>query len=326
MIFSKIIVCEMQVVFSTVLFGLSFVGMRKATEDIASPITYNAWRFIVSTSMIAIARRKMKNVMSTDVADDSPEDVPILMAVKSHFPSLTQNRFDLLFWGILSGLLNFTLSTLQQYGVVTVSAGKAAFINSLFVVVTPLAEAFLPCYNSSLGLLTWFAVFVSGVGTYFLSDPESDGFGQGEVLLILAMLTCCLSILVSDAGTQRADCIDLTIIELGTTAALSTLISLMTEPEMWAWPMVAVQVDVFTVLHSSSLIFVLFKLGWPMIVCVGFTEGFGYMFATLGQMHIPPHRASMLFALEGVVTTILAYFLLGTQLECSLDFYAGIIF
>jgi drug/metabolite transporter (DMT)-like permease len=242
MLLSKVVVCEVQVLLSTVLFGLSFVGMRRATEDIASPITYNAWRFIVSTAMIALTRRKMKSLMSTDVADNSPEDVPMLMTAKSYFPTLSQSRFDLLFWGILSGLLNFTLSTLQQYGVVTVSAGKAAFINSLFVVVTPLAEAFIPCYDSSLGLRTWMAVVLSGVGTYFLSDPESSGFGQGEVLLILAMLVCVLSILVADAGTQRADCIDLTIVELATTAVLSTIISVALEPGMWAWPMAAVQV------------------------------------------------------------------------------------
>jgi drug/metabolite transporter (DMT)-like permease len=50
-----------------------------------------------------------------------------------------------------------------------------------------------------------------------------------------------------------------------------------------------------------------------MIVGVGFTEGFGYLFGTLGQMHIPPHRASVLFGLEGVATTVLAYLILGEQ-------------
>ncbi len=48
-----------------------------------------------------------------------------------------------------------------------------------------------------------------------------------------------------------------------------------------------------------------------MIICVGCTEGFGYLFGTIGQMHLPPHRASILFGLEGVATVVLAYFLLG---------------
>ncbi len=242
--FSKVVICELQCVFSTILFGLSFVGMRKATEDTASPITYNAWRFIVSTAVIAMARGKMKSSMNTDVEDiNSAEDMQILIKAKSYFPSIRQRTFDLWAWGILCGLLNFSVSTFQQYGVMTVTAGKAAFINSLFVVVTPLAEAFLPCYNSSLGLVIWFAVLLSGVGTYLLSDPGPDNsFGIGEMLLLGGMFACCLSILAADAGTQRVNCIDLTIIELGTTAVISTVFSLLIEPHMWAWPLLGVQV------------------------------------------------------------------------------------
>lgn len=242
----------------------------------------------------------MQAAIHTDIADDSPEDIPVLIKAKSYLPSLSQKHFDLLVWGGLSGISNFLVSTFQQYGIVTVSAGKAAFINGLFVVAIPLLEYFLPCYTSSIGLSTWFAVFLSGVGTYLLSDPQSsDGFGIGEVLLLLGMLSCCMGILVSDAGTQRVDCIDLTIIELAVTAVLSTIISIYQEPHMWEWPLLAIQV------------------GWPMIVCVGCTEGFGYLFGTLGQMHIPPHRASMLFGLEGVVTTLMAYFMLGARLMCG---------
>jgi drug/metabolite transporter (DMT)-like permease len=241
---SKEVSCELQVVFSTILFGLSFVGMRKATEYEASPITYNAWRFIVSAALIAMARNKMKASMHTDANDNSPEDSEFLIKLKkSYFPSWKQHSFDILFWGGISGLLNFAVSTFQQYGVMTVSAGKAAFINGLFVVVTPLAEAFLPCYNSSLGIVTWIAVALSGAGTYLLSDPKGGGIGLGECLLIMGMLSCCLSILVVDAGTQRLDCIDLTIIQLSTTAVLSTIASLYIEPHMWSWPLLAIQVS-----------------------------------------------------------------------------------
>ena len=121
---------------------------------------------------------------------------------------------------------------------------SAAFINGLFVVVNPFAEALLPCYNSSITPITWIAVFVSGIGTYFLSGTVSSGDGTGEILLVLAMLCCCLSILAADAGAKRVDCVDLTIVGLTTCAVMNIIVSLIMEPEMWQWPLIALQVGV----------------------------------------------------------------------------------
>lgn len=48
-----------------------------------------------------------------------------------------------------------------------------------------------------------------------------------------------------------------------------------------------------------------------MVICVGVSEATGYSLGTLGQMHIPSHRASVLYGLEGAFATFFGFIFLG---------------
>lgn len=296
----KELICEIQVTLSSLCFGLSFIGQRIAAtaENGADPMTYNSWRFIVSVVTILIIKEKLKSFMKTNIshsADYEQDQIPFLNYLH-HFAryfSIKDEQFHLYFWGILGGIINFGVQACQQYGLQTVPAGKAALINGLFVVVTPFLESFLPYFESNINLISWCAILLSGIGTYFLSTPESGGFGFGEFLLVLSMLGCCVVILISDVASKRVDCIEVTFIELTTVVLFSTSFSLWMNPQFWYWPLPALQ------------------SGLAMVICVGLSEAIGYSLGTLGQMHIPSHRASVLYGLEGAYTVILGYFILG---------------
>lgn len=111
------------------------------------------------------------------------------------------------------------------------------------------------------------------------------------------MLGCCFGILVSDVASKRTDCIDVTLIELATIVILSTCFSLWNNIEYWYWPLPALQ-------H-----------GIAMVLCVGVSEAIGYSLGTLGQMHIPSHRASVLYGLEGAFATFFGFIFLGEILS-----------
>lgn len=299
MVWSKEFICEIQVAISSLCFGLSFVGQRvAATNDEADPMTYNSWRFFISVLTLVLIKEKLKASMKTNIshtADYEQEEIPFLnylYRIAKQF-SLNDETFHLYFWGILGGVLNFVVQACQQYGIQTVSAGKAALINGLFVVVAPFIESILPYFESNINLTSWCAIFLSGIGTYFLSSPESGGFGYGEFLLVMSMLGCCFVILISDVASKRVDCIDVTLIELTTVVIFSTGFSLWMHPEYWYWPLPALQ-------H-----------GLAMVVCVGLSEAIGYSLGTLGQMHIPSHRASVLYGLEGAFAVLFGYGFLG---------------
>jgi drug/metabolite transporter (DMT)-like permease len=242
---SKKFICEVEIALASVCFGLSFVGQRyAATEDMADPVTYNTWRFTVSCIFISMMRRKLQVIAKSDMTDFIPDDFEIMKKMKtisSNVLSIDGRTFDLYCYGILAGLLNFMIQTFQQFGVKTVSAGKAAFINGMFVVVTPFIECMIT--NNSITAAAWCAVFLCTIGTYLISNVESDfSYGSGELLLLMSMLCCAFSILVSDIAAKRADCIDLTLLELGTVVLLSALISFVYDTEMWYWPLPALQV------------------------------------------------------------------------------------
>jgi drug/metabolite transporter (DMT)-like permease len=316
---SKEIVGELQILLSAVLFGFAFVGSRKATEDPACPFTYNAWRFAVSAAIILPLRVPLKRYLDSDInncdtAKDHEENA-ISKAVKGVLPFHVQDQtFDLFFWGMLCGISNFSMSTFLQYGLETVPVGKAAFINGLFVVVTPFLELMLPGTTVTITMKLWFSVFLSVAGTYFLSDAESATIGYGEIMVMMATISSSCNILSADAGAKRVDCVDLTCVEFSTTLILSTIPSLYYESSMWVWPMPALQ------------------QGWKMIVFVGIVEGAAFLISTIGQMHATSNaRSALIFSLEAVFTAILGYIFLGEELTylemfgCFLMFLATVI-
>lgn len=316
---TKEAVGELQILTSAVLFGLAFVGSRQATTDPAGPFTFNAWRFAISTVVLLALRKPLKTALDSDINDNDTvkplEEVAILISIKNLFPSsLRQETFDLYFWGIVCGLSNFAMATFLQYGMLTVPVGKAAFINGLFVVVTPFAELLLPGAKNHISGQLWFSVLLSVVGTYFLSDAESASIGIGEIFVMCSTISSSCNIISADCGAKRVDCVDLTMVEFSTNLILSTAMSLYFEPNLWAWPLYA------------------FQQGWMMIVFVGITEGAAFLISTIGQMHSTSSaRSALIFSLEAVFTAILGYWILGEALThwemlgCALMFAATLI-
>jgi len=70
-------------------------------------------------------------------------------------------------------------ATLQQMGLVTVSAGKTAFITGMFVVFVPIFEYFIPGFGHQLTPSSWAMALVSMVGLYLLT-----GCAEEEVLYL----------------------------------------------------------------------------------------------------------------------------------------------
>jgi drug/metabolite transporter (DMT)-like permease len=247
----------------------------------------------MSALLLVLARVPLKKFVHTDIKDLSPESVPILIRLRDSMPvKMTEYNFDLFLWGIVLGAANFGIVMGQQLALYTVDAGKASFIYGLYVVFTPFCEWMLP-NASPVSFVTFFAVFLSAVGTYFLSNCNFNNFGAGEIYLTFAMLCCVISILATDAGCKRVDCIDLSLIEFAVTTILCAVSSMLFESSMWIWPFTAV------------------ACGWKLILFVGLTEAVSYTLDTLGQMYTTATRASLIMSLDSVTTAIMGYFFLG---------------
>ena len=120
--------------------------------------------------------------------------------------------------------------------------------------------------------------------------------GTGELLVLISCLFWAVSILSSDAGAKRCDCVSLTLVDFFIAGVVSLIVAVVMEPAEWSYP--------FTNIRNN----------WHFISIVGFTEGSGFTLATIAQMHVEPSRAGLLLSLETVSTALCGYLFLNETL------------
>jgi drug/metabolite transporter (DMT)-like permease len=328
MIFSNKFTGESQILLCTIFFGLSFIGQKRAMDVGLGPLTYDACRFVGSALLLYSAKSKLQvllkseHISMNDAVLESDMWTTQLWLHRTLQPYICSETIELLFWGNLIGVVSFIALTLQQIGLVHVSATQAAFITSLYVIITPIIEHYMSPQEKKLGYSTWLAALLSCIGMYLLTGLADDGettrpYGIGDLIIFVSMLGITYDIILSDIASKRVDCIDLTCYQFLVVAVLSVITAVIFEPHYWT--------------TSPPLKSVPISGGWDMILLVSITEGAGVMFATLGQMYVTPSRASIIYSFEGVTTAIFAYIFLHetmTLLEfigCALVFLSSFL-
>lgn len=104
-----------------------------------------------------------------------------------------------------------------------------------------------------------------------------------------------LHITYTDIATNYVDSMHMMCVQLGVVTFLSTISSLIWEPQSWFW-------------HH-----ILSYLPWLLFLAV--SEGLGFTLMALGQSFAPPAHAAILLSLEGVFTSLFSYFVLRETLS-----------
>jgi drug/metabolite transporter (DMT)-like permease len=199
------------------------------------------------------------------------------------------------------GILQFFANILGQIGLVTIEAGKSAFLTSLYVVFTPLLQALvLDNSVSKLTKWTWISAAVSVVGSFCLAGLSSDfavSFGTGEILTIIAAAFWACEIVIADIGSKFIDGVDLAL----SSSCVSTAISLVAAFVMERDTMV-------------DLIDLLPLYGLKLIIWVSLLETVASVLDTIGQAYTTGYQAAVIMGLDGVVTVIFGYVYLSETL------------
>jgi drug/metabolite transporter (DMT)-like permease len=119
--------------------------------------------------------------------------------------------------------LPFSLGfVLQVFGLARaeVSPGQSAFLTSLFVVATPILDAFVRRRPPTAGVIL--GVVLATVGAAFMSGPPRGGLSVGAWLTIGCAVVFAVHILVTDYSTRRADPMAITLTMLVLSAAWMT--------------------------------------------------------------------------------------------------------
>jgi len=206
-------------------------------------------------------------------------------------PSREELKLTLKYGG-LTGLVLFAASTLQQFGIeLTGSAGKSGFITGFYIVLTPLFSVFLgkrPGKLTALGAVSAFA------GLYFLSVPE--GFGRvtlGDGLLVACAVIWTLHIMVVDAFAPRVKPIRFSITQFAVCSALSLIaMALFEQPTLSG-----IRAGTVPLLYGGLL-----------------SVGVAYTLQIVGQRHVEPSKAAIIFSLESLFAALAGFLLLQERL------------
>jgi len=280
---------------TAIIWGTAFVAQREGMSSIG-PFMFSALRMYLGTLTLApiiyitLLRLKSNKHYIPESAKEKEAGNKLLMQ-----------------GGLWCGLIIFLAANFQQVGLVSTSAGKTAFITTLYILLVPIIGIFL---KRKLHWNIWAGVIIGTVGLYFLCITNSFSIAFGDSVVLIGAFFWALHILFMDYYAPKVMVSKLVAIQFFVSGSLSLIVSLLTEPIIFNGLMEAMPSIVYTGIMSSGLAF---------------------MFQGLGQKDANPTTASIILSLEALFGAVAGYLFLSesfTQREflgCVLMFAAVII-
>lgn len=178
--------------------------------------------------------------------------------------------------GIPVGLAMFVGVTLQQVALLSTTAGKTAFITTLYIVLVPLAAVLL---GRRIGRLQWGGALLAFLGVYFLSAYGETTLNRGDVLVFICAFFWMAQILLIDRFAQMVDAIELCLMEMLICTLGSALLAVLFESCTWE---------------------ALFAAVLPIAYAGILSCGVAYTCQILGQSYVEPTQAAILMSMEAV--------------------------
>ena len=208
----------------------------------------------------------------------------------------------LIIGGICCGIALAVASTLQQWGILFTTVGKAGFITAMYIVIVPLLGIFI---GKKVRPLIIGCVAIAVVGFYFLCMTESLRLGLGDFLVLLCAIAFSIHILVIDHFSPKVDGVKMSAIQFLTAAIISAVPTL-----LWEQP-------VLTEILQA----------WQPVLYAGVMScGVAYTLQIIAQKNADPTVASLLLSLESVFSVLAGWVLLGQGLSLKEMFGCVLIF
>ena len=272
---------------ATFIWGTTFIAQSVGMDHIG-PFTFQAIRCALAViGMIAV----------------------IFLFDKKEGRSFRAGWTDKQLWkaGLSCGIPLFMACNLQQVGIVYTTAGKAAFLTAMYIVLVPVLGLFL---KRKITFMVPISVAIAVLGLYFLSFAGVTEVNIGDLLALSSALMFAIQIQSVDRFASQVDPLRLNCIQAGVVAIGSAVIALFTED------------NTATAILSC----------WFPLCYAGFLSmGAAYSLQILGQKHVEPTAASLIMSLESVFAVLAGWLLLNeimTSAEasgCVLMFIAVIL-
>jgi len=248
------------------IWGFAFVAQRVGMEHLG-PFTFNGIRFALGGFSL----------------------LPLIWFFRNHPQATIQPKKPLSVtrMGLLAGIILFIAASLQQVGIIYTTAGKAAFITCLYIVLVPVAGLFL---KHRLSTTTWIGCVLTVIGLYFLCVKEDFSIAYGDFLELIGALLWTTHILLIDHISRRVDTLKLASLQFATCSLLSLVVALFLE---------------------STTVNAILQAGIPILYGGFASVGIAYTLQIIGQKNASPAHAALILSMETVFAAIGGFLILG---------------
>lgn len=278
---------------TSIIWGSAFVAQSVGMEHIG-PFTFNMVRNFVATLFLLVVILFLDNKKK-----QSPDYTP---------PTAAEKR-TLLIGGLVCGIILFVAGSLQQFGLLYTTAGKAGFITTLYVVIVPIFGLFL---GKKVSTKIWICVLAAAVGLFLLSVKAGESItsiGKGDFLVFLCAIGFSFHILVIDYFSPKVDGVKMSCIQFFVVAIIAIIPTFLFE--------------------NPSLQNILISMK-PILYAAVMSSGVGYTLQIVAQKDTDPTVASLILSLESVFAVLTGMWILQETLTsreligCALIFAATI--
>ena len=250
------------------IWGFSFVVVKNST-DLVPTIYMLAFRFTIATIFLAVVFwKKLKKINRVVVRE-----------------------------GLILGVLLFISYVLQTEGCKYTTAGKNAFLTTVYIVIVPFLY-WIIARKRPKGY-AFLAAFLALVGIGLLSLQGDFGINYGDVLTLLCGFVFAGHLVGISSFTKKSDPILLTILQMFFTAVFSWIGTIFAGGELGAIAM------------SSELITSMLYLGV-------LSSAVGFLLQTVSQKHVTPSNAALLIATESIFGVMASTIFLGERMTARM--------
>lgn len=200
--------------------------------------------------------------------------------------SVTKSKISLkvtLIGGISCGLAMTVASLFQQYGVKYTTVGKAGFITTLYIIITPILGIFL---KRKCPFNVWIGAILSIIGMYFLCIIDEFSISIGDLLVFISAIVFAVHILVIDYFSVKTSCVMLSCIQFFVCFTISTVLAV--------------------IFDTPSLQQILDGI-IPVLYAGIISSGVAYTLQIIGQKNFNPTAAAMILSIESVISAFSSY-------------------
>jgi len=269
---------NLQLLLAAAIWGFAFVAQRLGMRHL-EPLYFNGIRFALGAAFLVPWLLWGPRWLRGRTAEAAAGDGAVL------------SRGATARWGLLTGVVLFGGATLQQFGVVLTTAGKAGFITGLYVVLVPVLGLLI---GQKTRRMVWVGAFTAAGGLYLLSARGLTSIDPGDGLVLLGAVFWACHVLIIGRLANRIEPLLLAVVQFSVCSALSLIGALLFE----SFDPAAIKAAAIPILYAGLL-----------------SVGVAYTLQVVAQRRARPAHAAIILSFESVFAALGGWLVLAEGLS-----------